>query len=176
MWIFMLKNSETKVLIVGERYLDLVKSIRKDVPELTHVIVLEGSGEGALNYDELLASSSEDPLFPESEDEDTTILMYTAGTTGEPKGVMLTHNSFSSYLLNNVSPADPEIEEKNILTVPLYHIAGMQAVLAAIYGGRTLVIQRQFEPSEWLKLVEEDSVNRAMMVPTMLKEPRFRVP
>ena len=48
-------------------------------------------------------------------------------------------------------------------------IAGIQAVMAAIYGGRTLIIQRQFEPVEWMTLVQEEKANRAMMVPTMLK-------
>jgi acyl-CoA synthetase (AMP-forming)/AMP-acid ligase II len=62
--------------------------------------------------------------------------------------------------------------------VPFYHIAGLQAALAAIYGGRSLAIMRQFEPVEWLDLAHEQRVNRAMLVPTMLKQlmdhPRFR--
>ena len=107
--------------------------------------------------------------FPEAGDEDTTVIMFTAGTTGVPKGVMLTHDSFSSYLLATVEPADPEIEESNLITVPFYHIAGLQAALAAVYGGRTLVVMRQFEPGEWLSLAHENQVNRAMLVPTMLK-------
>ena len=108
-------------------------------------------------------------VYPESDEDDLTMLMFTAGTTGFPKGVMLSHDSFSSYILSNVSPPDMEVEEKNILTVPLYHIAGVQAVMAAVYGGRTLIIQRQFEPVEWMTLVEQEKANRAMMVPTMLK-------
>jgi len=90
---------------------------------------------------------------------------------------MLTHESFSSFLLSTVNPADPEIEESNLLTVPLYHIAGLQAALAAVYGGRTLIIMRQFEPAEWMGLVQEHRADRAMLVPTMLKQlmdhPRF---
>lgn len=107
--------------------------------------------------------------FPEAGDEDTTVIMFTAGTTGIPKGVMLTHDSFSSYLLATVEPADPDIEETNLITVPFYHIAGLQAALAAVYGGRTLVVMRQFEPAEWMHLVQEHRANRAMLVPTMLK-------
>ena len=60
-------------------------------------------------------------------------------------------------------------EEKNILTVPLHHIAGMQAVMAAIYGGRTIILQRQFDEEGWMALVQDEKANRAMMVPTMLK-------
>ena len=71
-----------------------------------------------------------------------------------------------------MAPADPEPEqeERNLLTVPLYHIAGMQAVMAAVYGGRTLVMQRQFEAGEWMSLVAREKTSRAMMVPTMLKQ------
>jgi acyl-CoA synthetase (AMP-forming)/AMP-acid ligase II len=121
-------------------------------------------------YEDLLAKSSPDDIYTDIGDNDTTILMYTAGTTGFPKGVMLTHNSFTMYVLENVSPPDPESTEKNILTVPLYHVAGTQAVMSAIYGGRTLVIERQFEAEEWMTLVETEKVSRAMMVPTMLKQ------
>ena len=63
----------------------------------------------------------------------------------------------------------PDVEETNLLSVPLYHIAGLQAALAAIYGGRTLAIMRQFDPEEWLTLAQDCRVNRAMLVPTMLK-------
>jgi acyl-CoA synthetase (AMP-forming)/AMP-acid ligase II len=95
--------------------------------------------------------------------------MYTAGTTGRPKGVPLKHSGFVSYILDSVDPVDPDIEEKNLLTVPLYHIAGIQAMLAAVYGGRTLVLMSQFEVKEWLETAEKERANRAMLVPTMLK-------
>ena len=82
---------------------------------------------------------------------------------------MLSHNSFASFILNQVNPVDPEINESNILTVPLFHIAGIQSMLSAIYAGRTLIIQSQFDAKEWLILAEKENANRAMMVPTMLK-------
>ena len=82
---------------------------------------------------------------------------------------MLSHDSFSSYIPANVETVDMDFAEKNILTVPLHHIAGVQAVMAAVYGGRTLVLQRQFDEEGWMKLVQDEQVNRAMMVPTMLK-------
>ncbi|UCH22103.1 MAG: long-chain fatty acid--CoA ligase, partial [Deltaproteobacteria bacterium] len=120
-------------------------------------------------YEDLIASAGSDEIAAEIGDEDITVLMYTAGTTGRPKGVPLRHSGFISYVLENVEPANPEIEERNLLTVPLYHVAGMQAVLAGAYGGRTLVLMRQFEVKEWLQTVQEERVTRAMLVPTMLK-------
>ena len=168
----MLNSAEPTVLFVGGRYVDLVRSIGDEFVPPNYIASLEERVGGEwLFYEDLLESSSADEMhFPEGDDEDTTILMFTAGTTGVPKGVMLTHQSFTSYLLSNVAPPDPDLEERNLLSVPLYHIAGMQAVLAAIYGGRTLIVMRQFEPVEWMDLVQRERADRAMIVPTMLKQ------
>ena len=167
---YMLSSSEANTLLVGERYIDLVNSISPGLTSVHHFISIESKHNGMLYYEDVLSSSPAEEVVTEIDDNDTTILVYTAGTTGLPKGVMLSHNSFAIYVLENVTPADPELEERNILTVPLYHVAGLQAVMAAIYGGRTLIMERQFEPREWMELVTAEKVNRAMMVPTMLKQ------
>ena len=165
---YMLSNAEAKVLLVGSRYLEMVDDMLPQLPTIKECISLNSTSRGKSYYEDLLDSSS-DELMYEIGDEDITILMYTAGTTGRPKGVPLTHNGFISYVLDNVEPASPEIEERNLLTVPLYHVAGVQAMLAAVYGGRTLVMMRQFEVSEWLETVQRERATRAMLVPTMLK-------
>jgi len=167
--VHMLNHSESNVLFVGQRYLEMVNEMRPELPLVKHYISLDGKQEGMLDYEELLASASDEEVFTDIADEDITMLMYTAGTTGLPKGVPLIHNSFSIYLLENVTPADPEIEETNLLTMPLYHVAGIQAMLAATYGGRTLAMMRQFDVDEWLETVQREKANRAMLVPTMLK-------
>ncbi len=167
---YMLNSSETNTLLIGERYIDLANSIRSNLTSVRHFISIESKHNGMLYYEDMLSSSAAEEVATDISDDDTTILMYTAGTTGQPKGVMLSHNSFAIYVLENVTPADPELAEGNILTVPLYHVAGIQALMAAIYGGRTLIMERQFEPKEWMELVEKEKANRAMMVPTMLKQ------
>ncbi|MFC2046756.1 class I adenylate-forming enzyme family protein [Chloroflexota bacterium] len=167
---YMLNSSETNTLVFGERYVDLVNSISPKLTSVSHFISIESKHDGMLYYEDIISSSPAEEVATDINDDDTTILMYTAGTTGSPKGVMLSHNSFAVYMLENVTPADPVGEENNILTVPLYHVAGIQAMMAAIYGGRTLIMERQFEPKDWMELVESEKANRAMMVPTMLKQ------
>jgi len=167
---YMLNTAEASILLIGERYIELVTSLRSNLTSVGHFISIESRHDGMLYYEDMITSSAADEVVTEIDDDDTTILLYTAGTTGFPKGVMLSHNSFTVYVLENVTPADPELEERNILTVPLYHVAGIQAMMAAIYGGRTLVMERQFEAKEWMELVENEKANRAMMIPTMLKQ------
>ena len=175
----LLSSADPSVFIVGGRYVELVESIRGRVSLPANLISVGTRADSWLTYEDQIESAPpEQTHFPEAGDEDTSVLMFTAGTTGTPKGVMLTHQSFSSYLLANVTPPEPEVEEKNLLCVPMYHIAGLQAVLAAVYGGRTLIVMRQFEPLEWMELVQTHRANRAMLVPTMLKQvmdhPRFQ--
>ena len=174
----MLSISRPSCLFIGERYLPLLQDGIDLPPE--RIIVLDGDADdGRSGYEEMLADAMPDQLhFPEAADNDTTVIMFTAGTTGVPKGVMLTHDSFASFILSTVDPADPELEESNLITVPFYHIAGLQAALAAVYGGRTLLVMRQFDPVEWMQLAQGYRADRAMLVPTMLKQmmdhPRFR--
>ena len=121
----MLRIAQPSLLFIGERYLPLVPESGEMPADRVVVLDVEAAG-GRLSYDELLSGAIPGQMhFPEAGDEDTTVIMFTAGTTGVPKGVMLTHESFSSYLLATVNPADPDEEETNLLTVPFYHIAGL---------------------------------------------------
>lgn len=168
---YMINTAGAKLVMAGDRYAPLIAGLRPRLPTVQHYVTLDaGPYPEWLDYETLLMAHEPDPPSVDVPEEAVTLLLYTAGTTGSPKGVMLTHASFTSYVLNNVSPVDPDIEERDLLSVPLYHIAGIQAVMAAMFGGRTLVIQRQFEPREWMELAQAERVQRAMMIPTMLKQ------
>ena len=173
----MLSIVEPRLLFLGERYRGLAPSDGSIAGN--RIVMLDAPAAGGnIGYDALLSDS--DPKqqhFPEDDADATTVIMFTSGTTSIPKGAQLSHDSFATFLLSNVTPADPDVAETNLLTVPMYHVAGMQAALAAVFGGRTLVVMPQFDPEGWLSLAAEHRVNRAMLVPTMLKRviehPRF---
>ncbi len=168
----LLQAAAPRVLAAGGRYVPLVERVRPSVPSLELLVAVDGPAKGGwTGYESLLErGENEKTPPPNGDDLDPAALLFTAGTTGNPKGVVLTHASFTAALLSGAEPANPDLEERTLLTVPLYHVAGLQSALASVYGGRTLVVQRQFEPGEWLELVERMSVQRALLVPTMLKQ------
>ncbi len=168
--VFMINTSDAVLLFAEPRYLDLMASLRAEVPSLREVITLDGAAEGLRSFDDLIDGASEDELFVDVDEDEPTVLIYTSGTTAMPKGVELTYLNLSLYVVNTMSPADPSAEqEKTLLSVTIAHVAGITAILSSIWGGRTLVILPQFDPELWLSAVEREGATHAFVVPTMLK-------
>jgi acyl-CoA synthetase (AMP-forming)/AMP-acid ligase II len=167
---YMLNASEAAVLFTGKRYLDLIKSLRTEVPGLREVITLDEASAGLRSFADLITGGSEDEVFVDVDESEPTVLIFTSGTTAMPKGVELTYLNLSLYVVNTMSPADPTTEqEKTLLSVTIAHVAGVTAILSSIWGGRTLVILPQFDPELWLEAVQREHVTHAFVVPTMLK-------
>jgi acyl-CoA synthetase (AMP-forming)/AMP-acid ligase II len=107
-----------------------------------------------------------DIAFPD--DSDAAVLLFTSGTTAEPKCVILRHENLQSYVLGTVEPASSGPDEAALVSVPPYHIAGVGTVLTNVFSGRRLLYLPNFTADEWLTLVREEEVTFAMVVPTML--------
>ncbi|MBU4574268.1 MAG: AMP-binding protein, partial [Proteobacteria bacterium] len=123
---FQLGHARPKVILVGQRYIPMVREVLENLALPANCIALDGPHSGMDEYEEVLAAASDEEVMAEVTDDDISILMFTAGTTGRPKAVPLKFNALSSYALENVEPADPDREESNLLVVPLYHVAGIQ--------------------------------------------------
>jgi acyl-CoA synthetase (AMP-forming)/AMP-acid ligase II len=100
--------------------------------------------------------------------DDIAVLLYTSGTTGEPKAAVLRHRNLTSYILSTVEFSGAEDDEAALVSVPPYHIAGISAVLSSTYVGRRLVYMESFEPATWVDQVRTEGITHAMVVPTML--------
>jgi acyl-CoA synthetase (AMP-forming)/AMP-acid ligase II len=165
----MLNSSRAKALFVSERYAGLVARIQPTLQHVEHYISYDGPRDGYRDYTTLVAGASDEQPWVEIDDSDPTILMFTSGTTALPKGVVLTYLDLTAYVTNTMSPADPDIHEKTLVSAPFFHIAGATAMMSAIWGGRTLLILPAFTPEGWLTAVHQEKATHSMVVPTMLK-------
>jgi long-chain acyl-CoA synthetase len=105
---------------------------------------------------------------PPDEPGAVAIQLFTSGTTATPKAAVLRHDHLMSYILGTVEFGAAGEEEAALVAVPPYHIAGISAVLSSTYGARRLVMLPSFEPGEWLRLVAQERITHAFLVPTML--------
>lgn len=117
-----------------------------------------------LEAERIETSTSRDP-----EAEDVAVLLFTSGTTGEPKAAVLRHRHLSSYILASVEPFSADEDEAALVSVPPYHVAGVAGALSAIYAGRRIVYLPQFDPERWIETARLESISHAMVVPTMLR-------
>lgn len=163
----MLQVATPVLALAGERYLDDLSAAARDAWTSCRVLPIESLGELAV-----------DRLEPaEVTDHDIAVLMFTSGTTAAARAVMLTHTALVNFVLSTTELTDGSDTGAVLIAAPLHHIAGLTAVLTATFAGRRIVLMRQFDPGEWLRLVRSRRVTHAFLVPTMLKrvldEPSF---
>ncbi|MET0361292.1 MAG: class I adenylate-forming enzyme family protein [Sphingobium sp.] len=101
-------------------------------------------------------------------DQDIAVLLFTSGTTGEPKAAVLRHGNLTSYVISTVEFMGAGEDEAALVSVPPYHIAGISAVLTGTYSGRRIAYLHSFAPDAWVQLAHAEKVTHAMVVPTML--------
>ena len=119
--------------------------------------------------DDFLAQARDAEPAAEFADPDSVgIVLFTSGTTSQPKAVELTHNNLTSYVTGTVEFGSAEPTDAALICVPPYHIAGVSAALSNLYAGRKMVYLPVFDPEEWVRLVEAEHVTSATVVPTML--------
>jgi fatty-acyl-CoA synthase len=104
----------------------------------------------------------------DSDPESVAVLLFTSGTTGEPKAAVLRHQNLASYIISTVEFLGAEEDEAALVSVPPYHIAGISAVLSSVYSGRRIVYLEAFDPADWVAQARAEGVTHAMVVPTML--------
>ena len=118
------------------------------------------------------AAATRDPdrqamSLPQSEP-DIAVLLFTSGTTGEPKAAVLRHRHLSAYVISTVEFLSAEDTDAALVSVPPYHIAGISAVLTGVYAGRRTVYLPSFAADLWVETARAERVTHAMVVPTML--------
>ena len=165
-WAWILDNAEASVLIVQDKFLEQIEPQLAELGGLRHVIVIGEGGTRPTYADVVGAAPATQPDLVVDVDS-TAWLLYTSGTTGFPKGAMLTHRNLTVAMLESVIEYEPQPDERNLVAFPLCHVAGYSVPVTHVRGGR-IVLTPMFEPELWMQLVDQYGITGTSMAPTML--------
>ena len=173
---FILEDSGAKALLADEQYIERIGQTALP-PAVSRLICFNAKAEGWKNYEELLAASSPQEPVTDVAPEDVRALLYTSGTTGNPKGCVNTHGQWHSSFKNFVEEIEPPRNEAMLLVVPLFVGYGSSFILSALLTQNTMIVLQRFRPDAVLDAIERHKVAVAGFVPTMLigmmNEPDF---
>lgn len=167
---FSLDDCDTRVLIVDSRFAPMVEHLRQRSKSL-QTVIYAGDGEtpdGFLNYEELIASHQpvEDAY---RNGDDLAGIFYTGGTTGVPKGVMLSHANLYATSLAALAERAPQENTVTLHVAPLFHLAAASLMNTVIVRGTTHALLPAFTPQGMLESIARDKVTDLLLVPTMLQ-------
>jgi fatty-acyl-CoA synthase len=165
-----LSDSGALVLIAQAKFQDKVANLPEFGCKMDRVIWTQKAPErGDMEYENLLAAQEGTPPAERRlGDEDVAHLYYTSGTTGRPKGVMLSHKNVKSHALGTIAELHLKDSDHWFHVAPLFHLADAWATFAMTWVGGKHVIVPAFDPARVLKLIQEERITLTNLIPTML--------
>lgn len=161
---YQLADSGAKALLHAPSHAGLVAGLPGHTDVRTYL-------ETGPEYEAVLASSSDEPIDAPVTPDDTCIIMYTSGTTGRPKGAMLTHGNITWNALNVLVDTDLIADERALVSAPLFHTAGLNMLtLPVLLKGGTCVLVEAFDPDATFDLIARHRITFMFGVPTMFDQ------
>jgi acyl-CoA synthetase (AMP-forming)/AMP-acid ligase II len=167
---YSLDDCDTRILLVDEQFKGLVAELRSRSRSLK-TLIYTGDGavpEGMLGYEALLAAAEPAPEAGAS-GADLAAVMYTGGTTGFPKGVMLSHDNLCANALAFLGAGMAQGEGRALLIAPMFHIAAASVMIGHATAGGSFVIAPMFTPLGTLQAVAQHRIQLLLLVPTMIQ-------
>lgn len=167
---FILDDSEAKILFVSKEFYQAAAQIVPNCKHLKQVIAIDGGVDNRPAFHSWRDEQSAAPTGLVTQDDDDVIQLYTSGTTGLPKGVMLTNGNYRA-VFERVAKLDWALYDQDdtvMNAMPLFHVAGCNiGILAAAQGAKNVIL-REIEPMTILNLVEEHQINHTFWVPAVI--------
>jgi O-succinylbenzoate-CoA ligase len=161
-----LHNSEPVLLFFGDGFQDKVASIVDQAPSVKRLIAMDSPDENCLFYEELmLMASGQDPLVPIDEN-DLVAIIYTGGTTGTPKGVMLSHRNIIVSAVSISLSSQFSHRDVTCMILPLFHVAFWPAFCLMMVGGKVVLLRRP-ELEAILSAIQDEKCTHINAVPTL---------
>jgi fatty-acyl-CoA synthase len=169
---YIINHAGVKAVLVDYEYTKVVDDIRPNLASVEHWIVAQEDGQppaGWTDWEQLIADQPKTATPPLDQDEnDTTSINYTSGTTARPKGVMLTHRNCYINAYNFIAHLGIRHDDVELWTLPMFHANGWGGPFALTAMGATHVVLRTVIGSEIYRLIEEEGVTFACMAPAVL--------
>ncbi|MBI1731563.1 MAG: long-chain-fatty-acid--CoA ligase [Gammaproteobacteria bacterium] len=164
-----LSHAEPALLVVGAEYLPQARELKKLLPAVRRYWVLgEGSLDGAGNYRQLLSAAGTGPVHALRADTDPCAIFYTSGTTGLPKGAMVSHLNLEMNGYNQMIADASRHDDINLVSTPIYHVGAVFVAVTYMMLGCAQVIVPRFEPGLWLQTTAASRATVALLIPTMI--------
>jgi acyl-CoA synthetase (AMP-forming)/AMP-acid ligase II len=165
---FIVSDSEALTVVYSDDLTEVVREVSRSTPGVKHWIGVGESANFGLSYDALLSQHADTRQPSAPTDDDLFTIMYTSGTTGRPKGVMLTHAAFYRGTVYSALALNARESDVKLASIPQFHAGGQIYQLCFIAVGATIVVLPKFVPSEVFRLVSRHKVTAGSFVPAML--------
>jgi len=168
--LYILSDSAPKVLVFESQYAATIERLRADLPGIEHYVCIGDEVPlWAQPYEAVLASGDAKGSPEVAGADDVLCLIYTSGTTGRPKGCMLTHRNHAFMADQSASYQGMLVGDRALVMAPLFHIGARSQQLPIQLRGGTVVVLRAFDAELALRTIEQERINHAHMVPTMVQ-------
>lgn len=164
-----LGHAHAALFVVGAAFTDKVKELEPLLPDLRRRwLVGDGQLAGAEHYEEVLRGTSPEPVTSPANENDTFAIFFTSGTTGLPKGAMVSHLNLEANAFNQFIADGSLHEDVNLIATPLYHMGAVFMAVTYMMLGCSQAILEYFDPTAWLDAVQNRKATVALLVPTMI--------
>jgi long-chain acyl-CoA synthetase len=165
---YILDNAEARVAFVRPEYLDRVRALKPRAPRLADLVVMGASSSGGVTMAHLETTDHRPPTTDDQREEEA-LLVYTSGTTGPPKGVVLTQYNLLVDAKGIVDWQGITPDQRMMCVLPIHHVNGIVVTLVTpLYAGSSVVLERQFRVRHFWAHVAAEEVRIVSVVPTLL--------